>query len=275
MMGQFPLEQWFYEMPVCTRWWMTAALSASVLVQCTVVSPYQLFYSYRSVFIKSQVPYLPRLRTPTPASLLTKLLCLVLASCNHLFLLWPAEFRSAIPHLLPSAVLAPRRRIVRPFPRPLLVASCLCVYTSPLHSAHIVHGIPRLCSFKHPDLYLESQESRCHAQFPGSARLQGTVPPVGAFVLFARLVRNRAQGRHVWHCSGAQYAALHSLTPYSFANHVIVWYFFNDVYPPLHNGHKPLDPPAWWIRMFEGTPPPEEPVEDEDSINQPVDPVQN
>lgn len=55
MMGGFPLEQWFYEMPVCTRWWMTAALSASVLVQCHIISPYQLFYSVRTVFFKSQV----------------------------------------------------------------------------------------------------------------------------------------------------------------------------------------------------------------------------
>lgn len=53
--GGFPLEQWFYEMPVCTRWWMTAALSASVLVQCHIISPFQLFYSVRTVFIKSQV----------------------------------------------------------------------------------------------------------------------------------------------------------------------------------------------------------------------------
>lgn len=45
---------------------------------------------------------------------------------------------------------------------------------------------------------------------------------------------------------------------------VIVWYFFNDVYPPLHNGHSPLDPPAWWIRLFEGRPAPveEEPIEE-------------
>jgi Derlin-2/3 len=54
-MGGFPLEQWFYEMPVCTRWWMTAALSASVLVQCRILSPFQLFYSVRTVFFKSQV----------------------------------------------------------------------------------------------------------------------------------------------------------------------------------------------------------------------------
>lgn len=33
-----------------------------------------------------------------------------------------------------------------------------------------------------------------------------------------------------------------------------VWYFFSDVYPSLHGGHRPLDPPAWWRRLFEGRP---------------------
>jgi len=33
-----------------------------------------------------------------------------------------------------------------------------------------------------------------------------------------------------------------------------VWYFFSDVYPPLHNGSRPLDPPQWWRRLFEGRP---------------------
>lgn len=53
--GQFPLEQWFYEMPVCTRWWTTATVAMSLLVQCEVVTPYQLFYSFRAVFVKNQV----------------------------------------------------------------------------------------------------------------------------------------------------------------------------------------------------------------------------
>jgi Derlin-2/3 len=33
-----------------------------------------------------------------------------------------------------------------------------------------------------------------------------------------------------------------------------VWYFFSDVYPPLHNGSRPFDPPMWWRRIFEGRP---------------------
>ncbi len=34
-----------------------------------------------------------------------------------------------------------------------------------------------------------------------------------------------------------------------------VYYFFADVYPPLHGGSRPLDPPRWWRRLFEGPPP--------------------
>nr|POE56616.1 hypothetical protein CFP56_33588 [Quercus suber] len=32
---------------------------------------------------------------------------------------------------------------------------------------------------------------------------------------------------------------------------VTVWYFFNDIYPSTHGGHRPMDPPGWWIRLFE------------------------
>lgn len=54
-MGQFPLEQWFYEMPVCTRWWTVATVATSLLVQCHIITPFQLFYSFRAVFVKNQV----------------------------------------------------------------------------------------------------------------------------------------------------------------------------------------------------------------------------
>lgn len=57
-MGQFPLEQWFYEMPICTRWWTVATVATSILVQCHIITPFQLFYSFRAVFVKSQVRHL-------------------------------------------------------------------------------------------------------------------------------------------------------------------------------------------------------------------------
>lgn len=55
--GGFPLETWFWEMPICTRWWTTATVLTSGLVQCQLVNPFQLFYSYNAVFQKSQVSF--------------------------------------------------------------------------------------------------------------------------------------------------------------------------------------------------------------------------
>jgi hypothetical protein len=54
---QIPLEQWFFEMPVCTRWWTTATVVTGLLVQCHVLTPFQLFYSFRAVFVRSQVGF--------------------------------------------------------------------------------------------------------------------------------------------------------------------------------------------------------------------------
>jgi len=33
-----------------------------------------------------------------------------------------------------------------------------------------------------------------------------------------------------------------------------VWYYFNDIYPPVHGGRRPLDPPRWWMRLWENAP---------------------
>ena len=46
-----------------------------------------------------------------------------------------------------------------------------------------------------------------------------------------------------------------------------IWYFFNDVYPPLHGGHRPLDPPRWWRRLFEPAPGPNERATDAANVN--------
>ncbi len=42
-----------------------------------------------------------------------------------------------------------------------------------------------------------------------------------------------------------------------------VWYFFSDVYPSLHNGQRPLDPPQFWRNLWERQP--------QDTGAQPVD----
>lgn len=30
-----------------------------------------------------------------------------------------------------------------------------------------------------------------------------------------------------------------------------VYYFFSDVFPPMYDGYRPMDPPAWWRSLFE------------------------
>ena len=101
-MGQFPLEQWFYEMPACTRYWTTATIITSVLVQCHVITPFQLFYSFRAVFVKNQVRLLVNYARHRK---LTELK--VLATDNHLPLLRPPLPRPPLPRLLPPALLPP------------------------------------------------------------------------------------------------------------------------------------------------------------------------
>jgi Derlin-2/3 len=31
-----------------------------------------------------------------------------------------------------------------------------------------------------------------------------------------------------------------------------VYYFFADVWPGLHEGSRPMDPPEFWVRLWEG-----------------------
>ena len=110
--GQFPLEQWFYEMPVCTRLWTLATVMTSVLVQCHVITPFQLFYSFRAVYYKSQVSsvLIAHIQNTTKAKTTPDLTdanfcALVLATRNLVFLLWTAKPRPRLPRLLSPTLL--------------------------------------------------------------------------------------------------------------------------------------------------------------------------
>jgi hypothetical protein len=125
MMGGFPLEQWFYEMPVCTRWWMTAALSASVLQR------------------EGRVLQKPGTAAPLAGSFTVADVETVLAPRDNLLLLRSAITRPALPHLLPPAILAPPRRELWTLARALLVAPHICVDAAVMYCAHVQHGVPR------------------------------------------------------------------------------------------------------------------------------------
>lgn len=69
----------------------------------------------------------------------------------------------------------------------------------------------------------------------------------------------------MWHCCWTQYVVLPLSLKQIFILTPAVWYYFNDIFPPLHNGRSPLDPPAWWIRMFDGAPVPTEETREDDT----------
>ena len=155
----FPLETWFWEMPLCTRWWTTATVLTSALVQCQIVTPFQLFYSFRAVFYKNQVFPPPSLHfSPNikPKTLMDEETNsgTVLAPPNHIPLLWPPLTRPSLPRLLPNPLLATPRRILRALPRALLLAPPLRNNLPHPPLSPSIHALPRPPPLQHPRLHL-------------------------------------------------------------------------------------------------------------------------
>ena len=73
----------------------------------------------------------------------------------------------------------------------------------------------------------------------------------------------------MWHRCRTQYVTLPNNLKSRFILTHTVWYYFNDIFPPLHNGHSPLDPPAWWIRLFDGAPAPTEETHEDATAAEP------
>ena len=210
-MGGFPLEQWFYEMPVCTRWWMTAALGASVAVQCKFVSPYQLFYSVRAVFFKSQY-----WRVITTFFYFGPL---------SLDLLYHIFFLQRYSRLLEES----SGRSPAHFAWLLTFSSTLLLAMAPLFSLTFL-GSPLsstliyIWSRKNPDTMLS---------FLGLLVFKAPYLPwvllCFSLVMHGTIPKDEMCGIVVGH----------------------IWYYFTDIFPPLHGGRSPLDPPNWWLRLFE------------------------
>ncbi|KAF2841473.1 DER1-domain-containing protein [Patellaria atrata CBS 101060] len=211
MGGQFPLEQWFYEMPVCTRYWTTISVITSVLVQCHVITPFQLFYSYRSVFYKSQYWRL--------VSSFFYFGPLSLDLMFHVF------FLQRYSRLLEEN----SGRSPAHFSWLLAYASVFLLAIAPLFEIAFLGSalsstLVYIWSRKNPDTRLS---------FLGLLVFRAPFLP-WVLMLFSLM--------------------LHSSVPKDEMCGVVVghiWYFFDDVYPPLHGGQRPLDPPNWWLRMFQ------------------------
>ncbi|KAK0748591.1 Der1-like family-domain-containing protein [Apiosordaria backusii] len=220
--GRFPLETWFWEMPVCTRWWTTATVLCAGLVQCHLLTPFQLFYSYRAVFQKAQY-----------WRLITTFLYFGPFSMDLLFHVY---FQQRYSRLLEES----SGRSPAHFSWLLFYAMSSLLLLSPFI------GMPFL---GHP---LSST-----LVYIWSRRNPDTLMSfLGVLVFRAPYLP--------WVLIAVSYV-LHGVIPKDEILGVVighVWYFFNDVYPPLHGGSKPLDPPMWWRRLIEGRPRGEE-VNDE------------
>ncbi|KAF2094008.1 DER1-domain-containing protein [Rhizodiscina lignyota] len=208
------LEQWIMETPPCTRYWTAATLAISLLVHSKILSPFQLFYSYRAVFHKKQFW---RLFTT---------FC-YFGSFN-LDLLFHVYFMQRYARLLEeSSGRSPAR-----FSWMLLFISVSILCIAPLFSIAFLSQtlsstLVYIWSRKNPDT---------------------TLSFLGLFVFKAPYLPWVMMIIHL---------VMHGTVPKDEITGVVVghvWYFFNDVYPSLYNNHRPLDPPGWWLWLFERRP---------------------
>lgn len=270
-LGHFPLEQWFYETPICTRIWTAATVIISVLVQCKVVGPLQLFYTVRSVFVKNQVcrpiPTLciassfrwrERACTGATTNPNTQFWRLLTTFCYFgplsLDLLLHVFFMQRYSRLLEDASSSSSRngnRSSAHYTWLLLYASSSLLALAPLLSmAFLGHALSStlvyIWSRRNPDARLS---------FLGLVVFRAPFLPwvlIGfSFVMHGHVPKDEICGIVVGH----------------------VWYFFNDVFPPMFGGKKPFDPPGWWVRLFERRveQQDEDGVEDEGTTAEPED----
>ncbi|KAI0117609.1 derlin-2 [Hypoxylon sp. NC0597] len=210
--GRNPLEAWFWEMPICTRWWTTATVLTSALVQCQMVTPFQLFYSVRTVFQKGEY-----------WRLLTTFLYFGPFSLDLLFNVY---FLQRYARLLEES----SGRSPAHFSWLLLYSMAFLIVLSPLVSMPFL-GHPLSSTL----VYIWSRRNpNTRLSFLGL--LVFTAPYLPWVLMGFSLV-------------------MHGTVPKDEIMGVVIghiWYFFTDVYPPMHNGARPLDPPMWWRRLFEG-----------------------
>ncbi|KAF2666379.1 ER-associated proteolytic system protein Der1 [Microthyrium microscopicum] len=222
--AQFPLEQWFYEMPPCTRYWTTGVLLTSLLVQCHVISPFNMFYSLNAIFNKGQ--YWRLISSyfyfgPLGVDLLFHVFFLQ----RYARLLEEASGRSPARFSWLLVFCGVSLSCLAPMLHIFFLGTAL--------SSVLVY----IWSRRNPD----------------------------AMLSFLGLLTFRAPWLP-WVLMGFSFV-MHGIVPKDEICGVIVghvWYYFNDIYPPVHGGSRPLDPPQFWIRLWENAPV-EERVETDDA----------
>jgi hypothetical protein len=213
--GAIPLEAWFWQMPTCTRWWTLATMLTSALVQCQVVTPFQLFYSFRAVFVKRQVSSPPPLPYKLQISQVDhEALCAraeradtchaVLAFGDNIPLLWTILSRPSLPRILPPALFTASRRIVRSIASPLLLAATILHGLLDPHVSTRLDAFPRPAALINTRVHLVQTEPGYETEFPWPLGVHCAVPALGPHGLQLGHERNdserRDHGRGNWPC---------------------------------------------------------------------------
>ncbi|PKY06852.1 putative ER-associated proteolytic system protein Der1 [Aspergillus campestris IBT 28561] len=209
--GQFPLEQWFYEMPPVTRWWTAATVATAVMVQCHILTPFQLFYSFRAVYVKSQY-----------WRLFTSFLYFGPLSLDLLFHVFFLQRYSRL--LEESSGRSPAHFSWLLFYAMVFLLCISPILSMPFMGTGLSSSLVYIWSRRNPDTRLS---------FLGL--LVFTAPYLPWVLMGFSLV-------------------VHGIVPKDeFCGVVVghIWYYFNDIYPDLHGGRRPLDPPMWWLRLFD------------------------
>lgn len=221
----------YHQMPLCTRWWTTATVLISALVQCQIVTPFQLFYSFRAVFVKNQVYSLSfsfSIESLTAHQVWRLLTTFLYFGPLSLDLVFHVFFLTRYSRLLEES----SGRSPAKFSWLLLYATTCLICLSPLVSMPFLgHPLSStlvyIWSRRNPDTRLS---------FLGLLVFTAPYLPwvlMGfSLVVHGTIPKDEIMGVVIGH----------------------VWYFFSDVYPPLHGGSRPFDPPMFWRRLFEGRP---------------------
>lgn len=211
-MAGFAPEAWFWEMPPVTRCWVTACAITSVLVQCKVITPLQLFYSYRAVLHKSQYW---RLFTP-----------FVYFGPLSLDLVFHVYFLQRYSKLLETSL----GHTPSKFAWLLFCAAVALLVISPLASLPFLGS-----SLSSTLVYVWARRNpQTHLSFLGLLVFTAPYLPfilmIFSYVIHSTIPKDEILGVIVGH----------------------VFWFLEDVFPGMYGGQRPMDPPGWWKWIFEG-----------------------
>lgn len=204
-------EVWYFDIPIITRSWFTAAVLVSIAIYCDLLSPYQLFFSWRTTWEKSQY-----------WRVLTTFLYFGPLSLDFIFHLF---FMSRYSRMLEESFY---RGHTAEFAWLVLYAASSLLLFSPLVSLPFL-GSPLSFSI----VYIWSRRNPAvRLSFLGLFVFSAPYLP-WVLLAFSLLLNNSVPkgdllGIVVGH----------------------VYFFFEDIYPGISNGKRPLAAPRAWRRLF-------------------------